>query len=170
MRAGARNNTSHANTPHSQAPDPADIKAVCDNDKVKSYISSKCGDNTDAANKYYADVCKDAGVTVSTSESSSKSGSHSASATGTHGSQTTLSPSETLSGVPLGTAGTASSGFHTATTNGTWSAPTASSTGGSSASQTTGAGGAQSTGAASRLGMDVVGLAAVGVFGAMLAL
>lgn len=70
--------------------------------------------------------------------------------------------------MPTGTAGTASSGFHTATTNGTWSAPTG--TGGSSASQTTGAGVAESTGAASRLGMDVVGLAAVGVFGAMLAL
>ncbi|EME44529.1 hypothetical protein DOTSEDRAFT_72108 [Dothistroma septosporum NZE10] len=135
-----------------QVPDPADTKAVCQNDKVASYISSKCGDNIDAANSYYADVCKDAGVTVSSSQSSTI-GSQTASVTGTHGPHMTAFPTETLSGG-----------------NAVGTAPTASGTSGSSASQTTGAGGAQSTGAASRLGMDLVGLAALGVFGAMLAL
>lgn len=71
----------------------------------------------------------------------------------------------------------ASSGFMTQTANGTYSAPTASATGsgraggsGGSAATPTESGIASSTGAASRLGMDVMGLAAVGVFGAMMAL
>lgn len=46
--------------------DPADIKSVCGDgaQKVKSYMSNNCGDNLDAANSAFAEVCKSAGVTV----------------------------------------------------------------------------------------------------------
>ncbi|CAK3865903.1 Hypothetical predicted protein [Lecanosticta acicola] len=174
--------------------DPSDLKSVCGDGAsvVKKYISSNCGDSQDAANSAFMDVCKDAGVTVSSSASSSgtatksatKSASSSASVSSasvtesaskgvTSGIATNI-PNGTLTGgyAPIGTG--ASSGFMSQTANGTYSAPTASATGtsryGSSAATPTESGISTSTGAASRLGMDLLGLTAVGVFGAMLAL
>jgi len=64
---------------------------------------------------------------------------------------------------PIGTG--ASSGFQTATTNQTsWAAST------NVAPSATGSVSPALTGMASRLGMDIMGLAAVGIFGAMIAL
>ncbi|KAK4496121.1 hypothetical protein PRZ48_012100 [Zasmidium cellare] len=173
--------------------EPSDMKAVCGTgaSAVKKYISSNCGDNADAANDAFEEQCKDAGVTVSTSSSASKSGSASHSATG-YGSSSasatksssessesasasatgtlTSSPSGTLAPYPIGTG--ASSGFSTATNGTGYAAPTGSGASGSGSvpPSPTESGITSSTGGASRLGMDVVGLAAVGIFGAMLAL
>lgn len=89
----------------------------------------------------------------------------------------TNKPTGTLgSGYPAGTGNAASSGFQTATANGTYSAPTSGSGAGSgSATGSAPAGPSESgvqgsTGGAARLGMDLLGLTAVGVFGAMLVL
>lgn len=48
--------------------DPSDMKAVCGDgaSEVKKYLSSNCGDNTDAANDAFEEQCKDAGVSVCT--------------------------------------------------------------------------------------------------------
>jgi len=168
--------------------DPSDVKTVCTSgaSDVQSYMSDKCGDNLDAATSAWTSYCKDAGVTVSSSSSSSSSSasatgssSSTASATGAHTSGTTHSI--TSAGYPKGTAG-ASSGFVTATTNmnGTYTAPSASGSaaahsssapsGTSNGPSATSSGTITSTGAASRLGMDIVGLTAIGMFGAMLAM
>lgn len=54
------------------ADDPADMAAVCKNGDVKSYLSSKCGDNADAAMEAFQSACKDAGVEVCKSKSCSQ--------------------------------------------------------------------------------------------------
>ncbi|KAK4551943.1 hypothetical protein LTR86_010735 [Recurvomyces mirabilis] len=155
---------------------PAAISAVCSGNNataVESYICKNCtADTVQLAMSGFASVCAGAGVTISTSSVTSTGAIL---ATGSSGAILT---------------GGASSGFATATANGTvssaHSAPTATqSSNGGSGSGTSGSGSAASgtssgssasasakpyTGAAARLGMDLVGLAALGAFGAMLAL
>ncbi|KAK3670475.1 hypothetical protein LTR78_009579 [Recurvomyces mirabilis] len=176
-------------------PNPATLSAVCSGNNataVESYICKNCtADTVQLAMSGFASVCAGAGVTIKNTTSCSATSS-SSSSSGT--------ASMTSSGAILATGssgailtGGASSGFATATANGTvssaHSAPTAtqSSSGGSgsgtsgSGSGSNGASGTSSgssasasakpyTGAAARLGMDLVGLAALGAFGAMLAL
>ncbi|KAF7186680.1 hypothetical protein HII31_11912 [Pseudocercospora fuligena] len=159
--------------------DPSDFKAVCGASEVQQYMSSKCGDYLDTAQSYFSDYCKanDAEVaSVSSSASSSHSAtksssgaSHSATSTdsassseaGTDGSSSTMTAGAAY---PVGTG---ASGFTTsAIANGSYTAGTAT---GTVPSQTE-SGIASSTGGAARLGMDLVGMVALGVFGAMLAL
>jgi len=128
---------------------PADIKNICSNesDKVTSYITKNCGDYEDDATKWFKEVCEDAGETISGGSSNSSSSSTISS-----------SGSKTSSASVLSTAGTAGP----TTTGNAGTSPTGAA--GSASS------GAASEGAATRMGMEVVGLAAIGVVGAMLAL
>ncbi|MCJ1225439.1 hypothetical protein MMC12_002088 [Toensbergia leucococca] len=78
---------------------PADLPTICgvDSPKVQNQIKNLCGGNTDAALTAFYDVCKSAGVTVSSvSSSGSSSSSSSASAYSS-------SASASVSGAPYGT-------------------------------------------------------------------
>ncbi|KXT17039.1 hypothetical protein AC579_4350 [Pseudocercospora musae] len=160
--------------------DPSDFKAVCGASEVQQYMSSKCGNYLDTAQSYFSDYCKANDAQVASISSSTSSSSHSAtkSSSGASHSATSTgsaSPSEagthsSSSTMTAGAAypvGTGASGFTTsAIANGSYTAGTAT---GTVPSQTE-SGLASSTGGAARLGMDLVGMAALGVFGAMLAL
>ncbi|CZT24680.1 uncharacterized protein RCC_10407 [Ramularia collo-cygni] len=127
---------------------PHDIKGVCSGDAAKEVaksIGANCGDAKDDATKWFTSVCKDAGVTVSmsSSESTTKSSSKSSS-TESSDSSSTMSSGPTTTGDSTASASVA---------------PTA-----------TGSDSPDSTGMASRVGMDMLGLAAVGIFGAMIVL
>ncbi|KAB2575098.1 putative gpi anchored cell wall protein [Lasiodiplodia theobromae] len=82
-----------------EEPNPNDVATICKKDSIVSDISSNCGSEKSDAMTAYASVCKEAGVTVSTSVSASatKTGTSSASATGsasaTSGSSSTASAS-----------------------------------------------------------------------------
>ncbi|EME83977.1 uncharacterized protein MYCFIDRAFT_214564 [Pseudocercospora fijiensis CIRAD86] len=157
--------------------DPSDFKTVCGASEVQQYMSSKCGNYLDTAQTYFSDYCKANGAKVASVSSSSSSShtatqsssgaSHSATATGS-ASAGTDSSSSTGAAYPVGTG---ASGFTTsAIANGSYTAGTATGTATGSVSSHTGSATASSTGGAARFGMDVVGMAALGVFGAMLSL
>ncbi|KXT04181.1 hypothetical protein AC578_53 [Pseudocercospora eumusae] len=156
--------------------DPSNFKTVCGASEVQQYMSSKCGNNLDAAQSYFSDYCKanDAPVASVSSSShsatkSSSGASHSATSTGsaTSSEAGTDSSSSTMTAGAAYPVGTGASGFTTsAIANGSYTAGTAT---GTVPSQTE-SGIAGATGGATRLGMDLVGMGALGVFGAMLAL
>jgi hypothetical protein len=43
---------------------PHDVASVCRADGVQEYINKNCGNAQEAAQKYFSEVCKGAGVTV----------------------------------------------------------------------------------------------------------
>ncbi|KAL2013896.1 hypothetical protein VTN00DRAFT_1421 [Thermoascus crustaceus] len=87
-------------------PNPADLKAVCVTNATKTTdkITSDCGDDTQAALKYFSDTCSSAGykVDVPTSKSHGTLTTDSASATGS-------SPSGFVTATATGSASTGSS-------------------------------------------------------------
>jgi len=151
--------------------DPSKVEDICKNGKMSGYISSACGDNTQVAMNAYADVCKQAGVTVATSVSSD-SASATASATGKSPSHSgksasiTSSIARTTSIVVYTSASFDSSCSCTKTaaiTNTEVSGPTGLATQGTGTAAATVA---QATGAAGRVEMGIGAFAAVamGVF------
>ncbi|WPH01886.1 Hypothetical protein R9X50_00474000 [Acrodontium crateriforme] len=158
-------------------PDPSNYKEVCNSSDVVKYINSKCGDNQATANSAFAAVCKAEGITISSSSSSSSS---STSSSGSSNSASQTGSASSQGGSSSGTM-TASSGSSTATdssssssTDSPSSSSGSSSSGASSSGSTTSSAASTSstskTNGAARLGMDAVGLVAIGAFGAMLAL
>ncbi|KAJ5483881.1 Period circadian protein [Penicillium diatomitis] len=113
---------------HSQ--NPADMKTLCGSGSkdLVSKIGDKCGDNSEAALKFYASTCKAAGYTVSidTSTASSSSGFITATAT--------------ASGSASGTAGVVAS----STATGTSGSGSTTGSGSSSSSSSSGASGTSS--------------------------
>lgn len=167
---------------------PSALQVVCSGSnatQVEQYICKNCGTNAQAALSDFASVCSTVGVKISNANSCSSISSSSASATKTGSASVT---GTITAGLATGTSG--SSGFTTATSsssvNGTLTAPngntsptaTSGVSGGSSESGSSASGSAASatasstgayTGAAARLGMDIVGLVALGAFGVMMA-
>ncbi|EAW10129.1 putative GPI anchored cell wall protein [Aspergillus clavatus NRRL 1] len=101
---------------------PSDLKAVCvtNTDNVQQKISDRCGDNEEAALKWYSDNCSGAGYKVEVNTSTTSSGSH---ATGTSSKGSTVT----------------NSGFVTATATGSGNSGSSSSSSGSSGSSSSNA-------------------------------
>ncbi|KAJ5081515.1 Period circadian protein [Penicillium alfredii] len=65
-------------------PNPAKLSDICGSDahKIQSAIEKECGDKSDAALKFFANTCKDAGHKVESSSTTSSTSGTSASASG----------------------------------------------------------------------------------------
>nr|OQO26611.1 hypothetical protein B0A51_06673 [Rachicladosporium sp. CCFEE 5018] len=176
-------------------PDPSDFKSICSSpDTVTSYILKNCGDNAQTALSAFEGLCKNAGQTVliSTSSSSSASdfstASSSASSTASGASATSSaiysassasssgtdisSASDSSMSSTLATSASATGSTASATDSSTAAGPTSGFAGPSATGAAPSASGTanSATGGAARLGMDIVGLLAVGFMGAVVAI
>ncbi|SMR60906.1 unnamed protein product [Zymoseptoria tritici ST99CH_1E4] len=123
---------------------PHDIAAVCKAQEVQDSITKNCGNAQEAAQKYFSEVCKDAGVTVSATVQNDDSNSSSS-----NSSSSSSSSSSDDGMIPTGTSSATNE-----------AQATRSSSSGSEANPT-------ATGGAARVGLEVVGLMAVGLFGTL---
>ncbi|SMQ55719.1 unnamed protein product [Zymoseptoria tritici ST99CH_3D7] len=123
---------------------PHDIAAVCKAQEVQDSITKNCGNAQEAAQKYFSEVCKDAGVTVSATVQNDDSNSSSS-----NSSSSSSSSSSDDGMIPTGTSSATNE-----------AQATRSSSSGSEANPS-------ATGDAARVGLDVVGLMAVGLFGTL---